>query len=66
MSVCERCMGFSDYSEKVFELFASRGFGQVDMRELATFLGSSVGSFYHHYSFSSLPICDRFHLRVLR
>lgn len=31
------------------ELFASKGFGQVGMRELASHLGLTPGSLYHHY-----------------
>ncbi len=30
-------------------LFASKGFGQVSMRELATHLGLTAGSLYHHF-----------------
>jgi AcrR family transcriptional regulator len=45
----ERCSRFAEYRDKVLELFASKGFGQVGMRELATCLGLSPGSLYHHY-----------------
>jgi AcrR family transcriptional regulator len=45
----DRCTGFAEYRDKVLELFACKGFGQVGMRELATCLGLSVGSLYHHY-----------------
>jgi hypothetical protein len=37
----ERCSRFAEYRDKVLELFASKGFGQVGMRELATCLGLS-------------------------
>jgi AcrR family transcriptional regulator len=45
----ERCERFAEYRDKVLELFASKGFGQVGMRELATCLGLAPGSLYHHY-----------------
>ncbi|AHZ72832.1 TetR family transcriptional regulator [Pseudomonas mandelii JR-1] len=45
----ERCSRFAEYRDIVLELFASKGFGQVGMRELATCLGLSPGSLYHHY-----------------
>ena len=49
MPMPERCSRFAEYRDKVLELFASKGFGQVGMRELATCLGLSAGSLYHHY-----------------
>ncbi|GAB6408650.1 TetR/AcrR family transcriptional regulator [Pseudomonas sp. MHK4] len=49
MPMPERCSRFTEYRDKVLELFASKGFGQVGMRELATCLGLSPGSLYHHY-----------------
>ncbi|BCX67292.1 MULTISPECIES: TetR/AcrR family transcriptional regulator [Pseudomonas] len=49
MSTPERCSRFAEYRDKVLELFASKGFGQVGMRELAACLGLSPGSLYHHY-----------------
>ena len=49
MPMPERCERFAEYRDKVLELFASKGFGQVGMRELATCLGLSAGSLYHHY-----------------
>jgi AcrR family transcriptional regulator len=49
MPMPERCSRFAEYRDKVLELFASKGFGQVGMRELATCLGRSPGSLYHHY-----------------
>lgn len=49
MPMPERCSRFAEYRDKVLELFASKGFGQVGMRELATCLGLSPGSLYHHY-----------------
>ena len=49
MPMPERCSRFNEYRDKVLELFSSKGFGQVGMRELATCLGLSSGSLYHHY-----------------
>lgn len=49
MPMPERCSRFAEYRDKVLELFASKGFGQVGMRELATSLGLTPGSLYHHY-----------------
>ena len=49
MPMPERCSRFAEYRDKVLELFACKGFGQVGMRELATCLGLSPGSLYHHY-----------------
>lgn len=49
MPMPERCSRFAEYRGKVLELFASKGFGQVGMRELATSLGLTPGSLYHHY-----------------
>jgi AcrR family transcriptional regulator len=45
----ERCARFAQSRDKAVELFASKGFGQVGMRELATYLGLAPGSLYHHY-----------------
>ena len=49
MPMPERCSRVDEYRDIVLELFASKGFGQVGMRELATCLGLSPGSLYHHY-----------------
>ncbi|MCO8310708.1 TetR/AcrR family transcriptional regulator [Pseudomonas mandelii] len=49
MPMPERCSRFAEYRDKVLELFASKGFGQVGMRELATCLGLAPGSLYHHF-----------------
>ncbi|MGF6207722.1 TetR/AcrR family transcriptional regulator [Pseudomonas frederiksbergensis] len=49
MPMPERCERFAEYRDKVLELLASKGFGQVGMRELATCLGLAPGSLYHHY-----------------
>jgi len=49
MPMPERCSRFAEYRDKVLELFACKGFGQVGMRELATCLGLATGSLYHHY-----------------
>ncbi|MHC8343486.1 TetR/AcrR family transcriptional regulator [Pseudomonas sp. RT6P73] len=49
MPMPERCSRFAEYRDKVLELFASKGFGQVGMRELATCLGLSPGSLYYHF-----------------
>ncbi|MDD1149932.1 TetR/AcrR family transcriptional regulator [Pseudomonas sp. TNT2022 ID357] len=47
--MAERCSRFADSRDKALELFASKGFGQVGMRELASHLGLTPGSLYHHY-----------------
>ncbi len=47
--MAERCSRFAESRDKALELFASKGFGQVGMRELATHLGLTPGSLYHHY-----------------
>lgn len=47
--MAERCSRFAESRDKALELFASKGFGQVGMRELAAFLGLAPGSLYHHY-----------------
>lgn len=49
MSMAERCSRFAESRDKALELFACKGFGQVGMRELATYLGLTPGSLYHHY-----------------
>lgn len=49
MTVLEHCSRFAQYREKVMELFASKGFFQVGIRELATYLGLALGSLYHHF-----------------
>ncbi|MBU6957167.1 TetR/AcrR family transcriptional regulator [Pseudomonas sp. CVAP len=49
MPMAERCSRFAESRDKALELFASKGFGQVGMRELAAFLGLAPGSLYHHY-----------------
>ncbi|WP_335944111.1 TetR/AcrR family transcriptional regulator [Pseudomonas sp. G166] len=49
MPMAERCSRFAESRDKALELFASKGFGQVGMRELATHLGLTPGSLYHHY-----------------
>lgn len=49
MSTTERCSRFAQSRDKALELFASKGFGQVGMRELAAYLGLTPGSLYHHY-----------------
>lgn len=49
MSMPERCSRFAQSRDKALELFANKGFGQVGMRELATYLGLAPGSLYHHY-----------------
>jgi AcrR family transcriptional regulator len=47
--MAERCSRFAESRDKALELFASKGFGQVGMRELASHLGLAPGSLYHHY-----------------
>ncbi|BCQ60963.1 hypothetical protein PBOI14_27130 [Pseudomonas sp. Boi14] len=37
--MAERCSRFAESRDKALELFASKGFGQVGMRELASHLG---------------------------
>ena len=49
MLMPKRCGRFAEHRNKSLELFASKGFGQVGMRELAASLGLSAGSLYHHY-----------------
>ncbi|WP_260958694.1 TetR/AcrR family transcriptional regulator [Pseudomonas citri] len=49
MPMAERCSRFAESRDKALELFASKGFGQVGMRELAAYLGLTPGSLYHHY-----------------
>ena len=49
MHTIDRNMRFAGSREKAVELFASKGFNQVGMRELAAFLGMAPGSLYHHY-----------------
>ncbi|MDB6143699.1 MAG: TetR family transcriptional regulator [Pseudomonas sp.] len=49
MPTPERRSRLAEYRNKVLELFACKGFGQVGMRELAACLGLSSGSLYHHY-----------------
>lgn len=49
ISTTEPCSRFSDNRYKASELFASKGFKQVGMRELASALGLSPGALYHHY-----------------
>jgi len=49
MLMPERCSRFAQHRDKALELFANKGFGQVGMRELATYLGLAPGSLYHHY-----------------
>ncbi|QGA52998.2 MULTISPECIES: TetR/AcrR family transcriptional regulator [Pseudomonas] len=49
MPMAERCSRFAESRDKALELFASKGFGQVGMRELASHLGLTPGSLYHHY-----------------
>lgn len=45
----ERCANFEERRDKALELFAVKGFGQVSMRELASHLGLTAGSLYHHF-----------------
>ena len=49
MPMAERCSRFAESRDRALELFASKGFGQVGMRELAAYLGLTPGSLYHHY-----------------
>ncbi|MBV6288232.1 TetR/AcrR family transcriptional regulator [Pseudomonas aegrilactucae] len=43
------CANFEERRDKALELFAVKGFGQVSMRELASHLGLTAGSLYHHF-----------------
>lgn len=45
----ERCANFEERRDKALALFAVKGFGQVSMRELASHLGLTAGSLYHHF-----------------
>ncbi|MFJ3485926.1 TetR/AcrR family transcriptional regulator [Pseudomonas sp. NPDC090202] len=47
--VADRAGRFALNREKALALFASKGFAQVGMRELATQMGVSPGALYHHY-----------------
>lgn len=49
MTCAERCVDFDQRRDKALELFANKGFGQVSMRELASHLGLTAGSLYHHF-----------------
>ncbi|MDD0974131.1 TetR/AcrR family transcriptional regulator [Pseudomonas fontis] len=49
MTCAERCANFEERRDKALELFANKGFGQVSMRELASHLGLTAGSLYHHF-----------------
>lgn len=49
MHTIERNARFAGSREKAVELFASKGFNQVGMRELAASVGMAPGSLYHHY-----------------
>lgn len=44
-----RCTIFDERRDLAMALFAEKGFGQVSMRELASHLGLSAGSLYHHF-----------------
>lgn len=44
-----RCANFEARRDKAIALFAEKGFGQVSMRELASHLGLTPGSLYHHF-----------------
>ncbi|NBA98638.1 TetR family transcriptional regulator [Pseudomonas sp. R5(2019)] len=45
----DHCSRYEESRDKALELFALKGFGQVSMRELATHLGLTAGSLYHHF-----------------
>ncbi|PWB31022.1 TetR family transcriptional regulator [Pseudomonas sp. SDI] len=49
LTCAERCANFEERRDKALELFANKGFGQVSMRELASHLGLTAGSLYHHF-----------------
>lgn len=43
------CADYEERRDKALQLFALKGFGQVSMRELATHVGLTAGSLYHHF-----------------
>ena len=49
MDAALRCANFEERRDKALALFAEKGFGQVSMRELASHLGLTAGSLYHHF-----------------
>ncbi|MHC6225330.1 TetR/AcrR family transcriptional regulator [Pseudomonas sp. X10] len=49
MTAALRCANFEERRDKAMALFAEKGFGQVSMRELASHLGLTAGSLYHHF-----------------
>lgn len=49
LTCAERCANFEERRDKALALFAAKGFGQVSMRELASHLGLTAGSLYHHF-----------------
>ena len=40
---------YEESRTKALQLFACKGFGQVSMRDLASHLGLTAGSLYHHF-----------------
>ena len=57
-----------EHRNKALELLASKGFGQVGMRELASSLGLTPGSLYHHYPSKQhllLDLIDEFYEELL-
>ncbi|BBH34071.1 DNA-binding transcriptional regulator, AcrR family [Pseudomonas sp. 43mfcvi1.1] len=49
MSTPEARSGYDTIRERALELFVSKGFGQVSMRELARHVGIAPGSLYNHF-----------------
>ncbi|PBJ22869.1 HTH-type transcriptional repressor FabR [Pseudomonas ogarae] len=49
MSIAETRGGYDTIRERALELFVSKGFGQVSMRELARHVGIAPGSLYNHF-----------------
>ena len=49
MDAALRCTNFEERRDRALALFAEKGFGQVSMRELASHLGLTAGSLYHHF-----------------
>ncbi len=49
MTCAERGGYYEERRDKALELLAVKGFGQVSMRELASHLGLTAGSLYHHF-----------------
>ena len=49
MFTTEGYSGYETIRAQALELFVSKGFGQVSMRELARHVGLAPGSLYNHF-----------------